>query len=55
LTRDQIKERLLAEEPRILVRDSGPNGIRVSAGTLAEGHEQLVARRLKELLLGAVV
>jgi len=53
LTRDQIKEGLLGEEPRILVRDSGPHGIRVSAGTLAEGHEQLVARRLKELLSGA--
>jgi uncharacterized pyridoxal phosphate-dependent enzyme len=51
LTRDQIKERLLAEEPRILVRDSGPHGIRVNAGTLAEGQQALVARRLKELLL----
>ena len=54
LTRDQIKERLLSEEPRILVRDSGPNGIRVKAGTLAEGQEVLVAQRLKELLLAAV-
>jgi D-glucosaminate-6-phosphate ammonia-lyase len=54
LTRDQIKERLLAEEPRILVRDSGPDGIRVNAGTLAEGQETLVAQRLKELLMGAV-
>jgi D-glucosaminate-6-phosphate ammonia-lyase len=55
LTRDQIKERLLAEEPRILVRDSGPNGIRVNAGTLAEGQEILIARRLKELLRGAAL
>jgi L-seryl-tRNA(Ser) seleniumtransferase len=49
-TRDQIKERLLAEEPRILVRNSGPNGIRISAGTLAEGQEKLVVQRLKEVL-----
>ena len=53
LTRDQIMERLLAEEPRILVRDSGPNGIRVSAGTLAERQEGVVAQRLKKLLLDA--
>jgi seryl-tRNA(Sec) selenium transferase len=51
LTRDQIKERLLAEEPRVLVRNSGTHGIRVSAGTLSEGQEQLVAQRLKEVLL----
>jgi uncharacterized pyridoxal phosphate-dependent enzyme len=54
LTRDQVKERLLAEEPRILVRDSGPNGIRISAGTLSEGQEKLVARRLKEVLMIAL-
>ena len=53
LTRDQIKGRLLAEEPKVLVRDSGPHGIRVNAGTLSEGQEQLVARRLKEVLLDA--
>jgi L-seryl-tRNA(Ser) seleniumtransferase len=52
LTRDEIKARLLAEEPRVLVRDSGPHGIRVNAGTLSEGQEQIVARRLKEVLLG---
>jgi L-seryl-tRNA(Ser) seleniumtransferase len=53
LTRDQVKERLLGEEPRILVRNSGTHGIRVSAGTLSEGQEEIVARRLKEVLLGA--
>jgi hypothetical protein len=52
LARDEIKARLLAEEPRVLVRDSGPHGIRVNAATLSEGQEQLVARRLKEVLLG---
>jgi L-seryl-tRNA(Ser) seleniumtransferase len=50
LTRDQVKARLLEEEPRILVRDSGPNGIRVNAGTLSEGQEQIVVRRLKAVL-----
>jgi D-glucosaminate-6-phosphate ammonia-lyase len=54
LTRDQVKERLLEEEPRILVRNSGTNGIRVSAGTLSEGQEEIVARRLKAVLLGAL-
>ena len=48
--RDQIKARLLEEEPRILVRDSGPNGLRVNASTLSEGQEQLVAQRLKAVL-----
>src|SRR5712691_10518783 len=52
LTRDEIKARLLAEEPRVLVRDSGPHGIRINAGTLSEGQEQIVARRLKDVLLG---
>jgi D-glucosaminate-6-phosphate ammonia-lyase len=51
-TRDQIKAKLLAEEPRILVRDSGPNGIRVNAATLSEGQEQLVAKRIKAVLWG---
>src|SRR5205814_2156356 len=41
--RDQVKTRLLQEEPRVLVRDSGTNGIRVNAGTLSEGQEQVVA------------
>jgi hypothetical protein len=30
--RDQIKNRLLAGEPRVIVRDSGHDGIRVNAG-----------------------
>lgn len=45
--RDQIKQRLFEGEPRVLVRNSGPSGIRVNAGTLAEGQERIVAERLK--------
>ena len=54
ITPDQIRERLLEEEPKVLVRPSGPRGIRVNGGTLSEGQEQLVAQRLKEVLLSAV-
>jgi uncharacterized pyridoxal phosphate-dependent enzyme len=53
LTRDQIRDQLLAEEPRVLVRPAGPNGIRVNAATLSEGQEQIVARRLREVLMAA--
>jgi L-seryl-tRNA(Ser) seleniumtransferase len=49
--RDQIKRRLFEESPRILVRDSGSSGIRVNAGTLAEGQERVVAERLRSVLL----
>jgi D-glucosaminate-6-phosphate ammonia-lyase len=56
LTARQIREKLLTEEPRVMItdNDNGPNGLRVNAGTLAEGQEQLVARRVKETLLGAL-
>ncbi len=50
-TRDQLKKQLLHGDPRVLVRDSGPNGIRVNAGTLAEGQERLVAARIKAELV----
>ncbi len=46
-TRDQLKTLLLQGDPGVLVRDSGPNGIRVNAGTLSEGQERLVATRIK--------
>lgn len=56
LTAHQIRAKLLAEEPRVMIseNDNGPNGLRVNAGTLAEGQEQLVARRVKETLLAAM-
>jgi hypothetical protein len=44
---------LMAEEPRVLVRNDGTNGIRINAGMLAEGQERVVARRVREVLLGA--
>jgi hypothetical protein len=39
---------------RVLVRDSGPSGIRVNAGTLCEPLEleQLLAARIKAVLAG---
>ncbi|MBV8896217.1 MAG: aminotransferase class V-fold PLP-dependent enzyme [Acidobacteriaceae bacterium] len=49
--RDYIKQQLFEGEPRVLVRNSGPSGIRVNAGTLAEGQERIVAERLKAVLL----
>lgn len=52
-TRDEIKERLMADEPRVLVRNDGTNGIRINAGMLAEGQERVVARRVREVLVGA--
>ncbi len=48
--RDRIKKQLLQAEPRVLVRDSGPGGIRINAGTLSEGQERVVAARLKAVL-----
>ena len=50
--RDWIKTQLLQGEPRVLVRDSGSSGIRINAGTLSEGQEQVVAARLKAVLVG---
>jgi L-seryl-tRNA(Ser) seleniumtransferase len=55
LTRDQVRDALLGEEPRILVRPIDAHGIGVNAGTLMEGQEQVVARRLREVLSGATV
>jgi L-seryl-tRNA(Ser) seleniumtransferase len=52
-TRDEIKARLMAEEPRVLVRNDGTNGIRINAGMLAEGQERVVARRVREVLMAA--
>lgn len=49
--RDHIKRKLLQGEPGVLVRDSGPSGIRINAGTLSEGQEQVVAARLKAVLV----
>jgi len=49
--RDEIKKQLFEREPRVLVRDSGPSGIRVNAGTLSEGQERVVAARLKAVLM----
>lgn len=48
--RDEIKRQLFEHEPRVLVRNSGPTGIRINAGTLAEGQERIVAERLKAVL-----
>lgn len=52
LTGDQIKEKLLEGEPRILVA-ADPSKLRVNAATLAEGQEVLVVKKLKEVLLNA--
>jgi seryl-tRNA(Sec) selenium transferase len=58
IDRDVVKQRLAQGSPRVLVRDSGRHGIRVSAGTLAEGQELIVAARLKavleEIIVGSV-
>lgn len=50
MQRDRVKQRLFQREPRVLVRDSGPVGIRINAGTLSEGQERIVASRLKAVL-----
>jgi D-glucosaminate-6-phosphate ammonia-lyase len=49
--RDFVKNQLIRREPRILVRSSGPDGIRVNAATLAEGQEMVVATQLRALLI----
>lgn len=50
LRRDHVKKQLFEQEPRVLVRDSGPAGIRINAGTLSEGQEQMVVNRLRAVL-----
>ena len=55
LNRNEIVRRLAVDEPRIMVRPiDDPNGFRVSAGTLSEGHERIVARKLREVLTNAL-
>lgn len=48
---DFVKNQLIQQKPRILVRSSGPDGIRVNAGTLAEGQEMAVATQLRAVLI----
>lgn len=51
LQRDYVKNQLFHQDPRVLVRDSGSGGIRVSAGTLSEGQERVVAAQLRDVLI----
>ena len=47
MSRDQVKALLLEDEPRVFVRNSGRNGIRISTATLSEGQEVLVADKIR--------
>lgn len=53
-SRDQIQEHMMAGEPVVRVRRSGPTGIRVNAGTLTEGQEILVAEKLRDVFSDAL-
>ncbi len=48
--RDQIKAQMLSGDRPVKVRNSGPDGLRVNAGTLTEGHEILIAEKLQDVL-----